>query len=53
MPVFGVSEEFRAQSYAFNPKLWDWEDIHNLERVKTGKDLKSFKDVGNLPPHCW
>ena len=33
--------KFRAENCALNPKLGDWEDIYNLEREKTGIDLKS------------
>jgi hypothetical protein len=42
MPVFSVLRKFHAQSYALNPKLGDWEDIHNLGRIKTGKKFKEL-----------
>ena len=35
--------KFRAKNCALNPKLGDWEDIYNLERVRTGIDLKSYE----------
>ena len=35
--------KFRAKNCALNTKLRDWEDIYNLERVRTGIDLKSYE----------
>ena len=35
--------KFRAKNCALNTKLGDWEDIYNLERVRTGIDLKSYE----------
>ena len=39
----GIDRKFRAKCCALNPKLGDWEDIYNLERVRTGIDLKSYE----------
>ena len=35
--------KFRAENCALNTKLGDWEDLHNLERIETGIELKSYE----------